>query len=126
MGLGVFFALLIAGTMALLLLERRRARERRRVLEQSGRVSTWEQLEREPSGVTQIVQADFGYGAEVWAFRGDVSRVKLGHRAFESGVLIVPRPKLAVLQEFCQLHAIAFVTMAVKYAKEEKRSFSEK
>jgi len=114
MNIIVFVSLLLVIGAFLLLAKQFRARERRDRLRQVGRVSTWQDVEIRRENFVKIVQTNFGYGKEVWAFVLEADQIDLTLRAFKTGVLILPRPKLHDVERFCQSHGIKFSQTLVK------------
>jgi len=87
---------------------------RRKHLIEAGRTSTWEMAENQARKISRIVQTDFGYGREVWALYETSAEIDRKLRAFKSGVLILPRPKVSDLQEFCRSQHIKLELMMIK------------
>lgn len=91
-----------------------RGLDRRRELERAGRVTDWLDLRKRPLPLEKIVQTDFGFGKEIWAIRTGGEEIDLSLSAFQSGLLIHPRPRHRELQEFCRSHQVELVQMRVK------------
>lgn len=87
---------------------------RRKHLIGAGRTSTWEMAENQVRKISRIVQTDFGYGREVWALYERSAEIDRKLRAFQTGVLILPRPKVSELQEFCRSRHIELELMMIK------------
>ncbi|MEI8042028.1 MAG: hypothetical protein WCL11_11505 [Verrucomicrobiota bacterium] len=91
-----------------------RARKRRRYLRLQGRTATWESIKSQPQRFAKIIRIDFGYGREAWAVPTAQVAIDRSLRAFASGLVVVPRPKLSHLQTFCQAQNIPLELMMVK------------
>ena len=90
------------------------ASERRCRLEQAGQMSTWDNVERQAQFFVKIVQTDFGYGKEIWAFSDGGFQIDLELRAFKSGHLIHPSPKLPEVERYCEVNGISLTRTLVK------------
>ena len=90
------------------------ARKRRNLLIQRGQVSSWGEIEIKSERVNKIVQTDFGYGKEVWTFTAKANEIDLELRAFKTGNLVLPRPKLSDVENFCRSRGITIDLMIVK------------
>lgn len=114
MNFAILIALLLVAGSALVLGKVFSARKRQNRLAQRGQISTWHDIEGQPDNFSKIVQTDFGYGREVWALSTGKDEIDLKLRAFKTGILIVPRPKLSDMEKFCQSRGIMLDLMMVK------------
>jgi hypothetical protein len=111
----IVVSLLIVGIFAVIAARSICARsERLQQLRQSGRISTWEDIEHSPARLARIVRVNFGYGKEIWALNTERNEIDLELKSFRNGFLIVPHPQSSTVGRFCQSHGIPIIDAQIK------------
>jgi hypothetical protein len=114
MSFWIIFSLFVVAGGILVIGKVANGKRRRNHLIEAGRTSTLETVKSQAHKISRIIQTDFGYGREVWALHVTSAEIDRKLRAFQAGVLILPRPKVSDLQEFCQSRHIALELMMIK------------